>query len=258
MPTCIADQLISASVNPWVPAAAATVGVAATLGYGVLCNTSPLFAPVISRIPIARALALTFDDGPTAQFTPPVLDILDRFSAKATFFLIGENVGREKSLAKEISDRGHTIGNHTFNHHHNGTMRGTGYWLNQLTRTSDIIFAATSKRPALFRAPMGFKTPSQAWAVRALGMNYIGWRQRGFDTLPIPSPTIATFINRRMRPGHIVTLHDGLEPSRRHLSQQRTIEALPRILEHIVALNLRSLSLQEALAIPAYQIAATR
>ncbi len=258
MPTCIAYPIVSAGVNPWVPAVAATVGVAATFGYGVLCNTSPLFAPVISRIPTAAALALTFDDGPTAQFTAPVLDILDRFSARATFFLIGENVEREKSLAKEIADRGHTIGNHTFHHQHNGTMRGTAYWLNQLTRTGDAIFAATGKRPALFRAPMGFKTPAQARAVRTLGMTYIGWRQRGFDTLSIPSGTLATYINRRMRPGHIVTLHDGLEPARRHLSQQRTVEALPLILEHIAATNLRSVSLQEALAFPTCQITTTR
>lgn len=257
MPIHVADPLVSVAVNPWVPAVAAAAAVAATLGYGVLCNTSPLFAPVISRIPTAGAVALTFDDGPTAQFTSPVLDILDRFSARATFFLIGENVQREKSLAREILDRGHTIGNHTFNHHHTGAMRGTGYWQDQLARTSDIIFAATGKRPALFRAPMGYKTPAQARAVRGLGMTYIGWRQRGFDTLSIPPAAIATYINRRLRPGQIITLHDGLEPARRHLSQQRTIESLPGILEHISTLHLRSVSLQEGLPFPAYQIAPT-
>ena len=253
MPQPTLDNLSAWFAHPWVGGTAILAAGAATLGYSVLYCNSQIFAPVTSRIPTAGSVALTFDDGPSPQFTPAILDILDRFSAKATFFLIGVNVRAEEQLAREIVVRGHAVGNHTLNHHHTGILHGVGYWQQQLARTQDIILAATGKLPALFRSPMGLKTPAQARAVRALGLHYIAWQQRGFDTLSIPPATIAKYINRRIRPGNIITLHDGLEPARIHLSQRQTIAALPLILSHLAALNLRSLPLHDALPFSTYQ-----
>ncbi len=252
MPTPAAACFLS-SATTWT-AGIAAVGLGATsLGYAALYNNSQVFAPVISEIQDKGAVALSFDDGPTSPFTPQILTILDTYAAKATFFLIGVNAAREKQLVREITDRGHTIGNHTWNHDHSGTLRGAGYWQDEMMRTQDILHHAAGLIPALFRAPMGFKTPAQAKAARQLGLHYIGWRRRGFDTLKTTPQHISRRISLGLRPGAIVTLHDGIEPARLHLSQQCTVDALPQILQSMRDKQLAGKALHTALPFSAYQ-----
>src|SRR6266849_4639909 len=104
-------------VNPFlisVPAAViATGGVAA---YGAAFPRAQLFGPTICRTNSLRKLAITFDDGPNPAITPKLLDLLDRYQAKATFFLIGRFVRECPDLVKETAARGHVLGNHTETH----------------------------------------------------------------------------------------------------------------------------------------------
>ena len=104
-------------MNPFlvsVPAAlAATAGVVA---YGAVYPRAQLFGPTICRTNSPRRLAITFDDGPNPAITPKLLDLLDCYQAKATFFVIGRFVRECPELVKETAPRGHTIGNHTESH----------------------------------------------------------------------------------------------------------------------------------------------
>lgn len=106
-----------------------------------------------------KALYLTFDDGPHPVITPKVLDILDRYEAKATFFCVGENVKKFPTVFAEITKRGHRVGNHTFNHLSGWKTRNQRY-LNNVKQASGLI---DSK---LFRPPYGQISPGQIAALK--------------------------------------------------------------------------------------------
>ncbi len=253
MALTIASEIISNHpVLTGAMAIAAIGGVAA--GYSVLYSGSQIIAPVEKRIPRTDAVALTFDDGPTPGFTDRILDILAQHQAHASFFLIGSHAAARPELVRRMIAEGHTIGNHTWDHHHHGAWHGEAYWRDQLQRTSCALADATGRVPALFRAPMGFKTPPQARAVSGESMRYIAWRVRAWDTLQISPRTICRIVTAQLRPGDIVTLHDGLEPARRHCSQESTVRALPEILKILANRGLTSVSLEQGLAEPVYQV----
>lgn len=235
-------------------AAAAAASAAVGSCYAVLYSGSQIIAPVEKKIARADAVALTFDDGPTPEFTDRILEILARHQAHASFFLIGSHAAERPELVRRICEQGHTIGNHTWNHDHHGAWHGETYWRDQLRRTSSALAEASGRMPALFRAPMGFKTPPQARAVSKESMRYVAWRVRAWDTLKLSPRTICRIVTAQIRPGDIVTMHDGLEPARRHCSQESTVRALPEILKVLTDRGLTSVSLEQGLAIPAYQV----
>lgn len=212
--------------------AVAYAGAMTTLG-AVLYHNSPLVAPVISRIPKADAVAITFDDGPTPKFTVPILKALEAAGAKASFFCIGENMAAHKSLVRDMLAAGHCIANHTWSHEHAGILGTRRYWRSQLERASDLIAELSGARPTLFRAPMGFKVWNQAAVVRELHMRYVGWRASAWDTMDVTAAQIRRRIMKRLSAGDIILLHDGLEYARRHGSQAQTVAALPDILAFI-------------------------
>src|SRR5580700_11750957 len=98
---------------------APAVAIAAAAGltaYGAVYPRAQIFGRTICRTDSPQKLAITFDDGPNPSITPKLLDLLDRYRAKATFFLLGKYVRESPGLTKEISTRGHLIGNHTDTH----------------------------------------------------------------------------------------------------------------------------------------------
>ncbi len=233
-------------------AALAAGGAATLLAYSVFYSGSQVFAPVIRRLSDHRAVALTFDDGPSPVFTPLILEILAKHHAKASFCLIGRNVLRHPALAARIVAEGHTVANHSWDHDHHGIWRSRAYWTDQLEWTSRVMVDTTGKKPALFRAPMGFKTWPQSRAVRHAGLHYLAWRVRGWDTLNWSPETIVRMITSQLRGGDIVTLHDGLEPARQASSQERTVQALPRIIEAIHRRGWRCVALEGNLPLAVY------
>lgn len=99
-------------------------------------------------------VALTFDDGPNEVYTPQILDILDKHNIKATFFMIGHNVSIVPHMAKEVRDRGHTIGNHTYNHPSLASLEDDEV-LNEIQMTQDVIQSAVGFKPKFYRMPYG-------------------------------------------------------------------------------------------------------
>lgn len=240
--------------HPFLAEGAGALAIGAVaMWYSILYSGSQIVAPVTKIINQPDAVALTFDDGPTPGFTNRVLDILRSHNAHASFFLIGSQVREHPDLVKRMLAEGHTVGNHTWDHDHQGVWRGEGYWQDQLERTSAVLSRITGRSPALFRAPMGFKTPPQARAVRKQAMRYIAWRVRAWDTLRISPATICRIVTSQIRAADIVTMHDGLEPARRKCSQESTVRALPEILKILTARGLQSVSLEQGLAATTYQ-----
>jgi peptidoglycan/xylan/chitin deacetylase (PgdA/CDA1 family) len=163
------------AVNPWfigAPAiAAAAAGIAA---YGGMQPRAQLFGPTVCRTNSARKLAITFDDGPNPAITPKLLNLLDRYKAQATFFLIGRYVRECPELVSEISAHGHGIGNHTESH-------PNLFWKNpseirvELRLTHSAIRNVLGVPPKWFRPPFGFRNPWLAAEARELNMRVVMW-----------------------------------------------------------------------------------
>jgi peptidoglycan-N-acetylglucosamine deacetylase len=162
-------------VNPFlisVPAAViATGGVAA---YGAVHPRAQLFGRTICRTNGPRKLAITFDDGPNPAITPKLLDLLDRFQAKGTFFLVGRFVRECSALVKETAARGHVLGNHT-DTHPNLFWSTPKQIHEELSRCSDSIAQELGNPPKWFRPPYGFRNPWVIPAAAALGCTTVMW-----------------------------------------------------------------------------------
>lgn len=191
-----------------------------------------------------RAVALTFDDGPSAE-TERVLDVLDGLSLRATFFMIGRHAERLPRVARSVAERGHEIGNHSYSHpiYLYRTGRETR---RQLERAQAVIEDVTGVRPRFARPPCGVKTPAYFAAARELGLRTVQWEVAGFDWTRRRAPEIAHAVLRGARAGSIVLLHDGDDAGKR--DRRETVAALPLIAEGLSARGLGVAPLSALLA----------
>jgi peptidoglycan/xylan/chitin deacetylase (PgdA/CDA1 family) len=212
----------------------------------VMWPGSPLLGPNMSRLPMAaasrREVALTFDDGPDPMVTPRVLDMLDQYGAKASFFCVGNNVIAYPELVREIVRRGHSVENHTNSHPHAFPFFGPRALQQEIDSAQIAILATTGVAPIFFRAPMGFRNPFLAPIVERAGLRYTNWTRRGYDTFAKSAEPVWQRLQRGLAAGDILLLHDG-RSLRPHNEAPIILEVLPRLLKHLQAVNLKSVAL---------------
>lgn len=179
------------------------------------------------RVPTEeRVLHLTFDDGPIPEVTPWVLDLLDRYQAKATFFCVGDNVQRYPDIFQQMVDAGHSIGNHTF-HHLNGWHTDDLPYFRDVHRCAELV------RSQLFRPPYGRLMPRQrAFLERRYHIVMWDVLSGDFDASLSPEDCLRNVL-QHVEPGSIVVFHDSLK------ADPRLRFVLPRVLEHYHALGWR-------------------
>ena len=148
---------------PAVLATGAACAAAGIFSWAAVAPSSQIFGPTIRRTGDASTMALTFDDGPNPAVTPDLLGLLDRHQARATFFVMGRSMRAFPALAKEIADRGHTIGNHT-DTHAALTFLSARRIVGELDKCDDAIAAATGRRSRWMRPPFGFRGPAIEFA----------------------------------------------------------------------------------------------
>jgi peptidoglycan-N-acetylglucosamine deacetylase len=177
-----------------------------------------------------RGWALTFDDGPHAQGTPAVLDILAGTGVNATFFLVGEQVLRNPSLPGEILAAGHTIGLHC--HRHRNLLRLAPWQVrDDLRRAQAVIEDASGVSPALYRPPYGVLNASALQLARRAGWRTLLWTHWGRDWEKRATPeSIARLATDGVVEGSILLLHDADDYSASG-SWRRTALALPHVLD---------------------------
>jgi peptidoglycan-N-acetylglucosamine deacetylase len=152
---------------------------------------------------------LTIDDGPDSETTPVILDLLDRFDAKATFFLVGQRVPSAADLVQMILDRGHSIGNHTQTHPQFHFWRlGPRQLRHEVERFEETLTRLNFPIPCLFRAPTGMKNPYLHPILSVRGLLLVGWSGRAYDTQAKDAATAAERLLRTAEPGAILLLHD--------------------------------------------------
>ncbi|MDD3079642.1 MAG: polysaccharide deacetylase family protein [Paludibacter sp.] len=179
----------------------------------------PFFGKVTwRRNTSSKVIYLTFDDGPVPEVTPKVLDILDAYGWKATFFQVGDNVRKYPELHDEILNRGHKVGNHTFNH-----IKGFDY--STADYTDNVHKAAEYVNTKLFRPPYGRIKRSQ---IKALKTDYeiIMWDVITYDYDKNLSPgEVLNNVKKYLRKGSIVVFHDSIK------ARNNVLQVLPEAIE---------------------------
>jgi hypothetical protein len=150
--------------------------------------------------------ALTFDDGPHPEFTPRLMDILKKYEARATFFMVGEAAQRFPELVRRVAQAGHAIGNHSWDH-------ASFPFISRRERQEQIKACQQAITPygqRLFRPPYGEQNAVSRLDPLWLGYQVIGWNLEVGDWWDHDPYRMADLLVRRLRPGHIVLLHDAL------------------------------------------------
>ncbi|MFN8052011.1 MAG: polysaccharide deacetylase family protein [Acidimicrobiales bacterium] len=186
---------------------------------GQLWMVTPPMAP--------NTVALTFDDGPTPEYTPRILDILDRYGITATFFVLGQQVALHPDLAREIVRRGHSIANHTWNHPTLPTLP-VGKIDAQIYRTDDVIMLATRRRPTCVRPPYGAVNGTVLSRITGSLHFPVTWTVDPLDWKRPGAGVIASRVLAATRPGGVVLMHDGGG------NRSQTVAALPLVIQGLL------------------------
>jgi peptidoglycan/xylan/chitin deacetylase (PgdA/CDA1 family) len=174
-----------------------------------------------------KRIYLTFDDGPIPEVTEFVLETLDRYQAKATFFCVGENISKHETIAKQIVANGHVIGNHTYHHIKGWNTANTAYYEN-VDQCEEAISNAGINSRRLFRPPYGRISTRQIKNLRAQ-YDIVMWDVLTGDYNASLSPkNILRQITAATRPGSIVLFHDSIK------AYPRMKSVLPSYLVHFI------------------------
>ena len=207
--------------------------------------------PNWTRLPAAATarneIALTIDDGPDPIVTPQVLDILDRYATKATFFCVGEKAMRYPALCREIVRRGHAVENHSQHHRHYFSLLGPSGFTRELQTAQDTLTRITGQRPMFFRAPAGLRNPFLDLVLTRLGLQLASWSARGFDTRIGDGERVKNKLLHGLRAGAILLVHDG-NAARTPDGNPVILEVIPALLASAAAANLRFVTLRHALS----------
>lgn len=211
---------------------------------------SRLLGPNWTRLPEMGALpathvAITIDDGPDPIVTPRVLDVLDQYGARATFFCVGEQVRQHAALAREIRARGHTIENHSQHHLHRFSILGPRAMTAEIEAAQTTIATVVGEVPHFFRPPAGLRNPFLEPVLARLGLQLASWTRRGFDTINTDPDTILRRLTRGLRAGDILLLHDG-HAARTAQGEPVILAVLPRLLQRLAGAGLGTIALRTA------------
>ena len=160
-----------------------------------------------------KVVALTFDDGPTTRYTPQVLDVLARYQVPATFCQIGQLAQAQPALVRRVVGAGHRLCDHTTTHDTRLATRPPGVVDQQLRTSRELLrIASGGADVAYFRAPAGRWSPTLLRLSAQDGMQSLGWTIDTRDWTRPGTPAIVDAVERHVRPGAIILLHDGGGP----------------------------------------------
>jgi peptidoglycan/xylan/chitin deacetylase (PgdA/CDA1 family) len=182
----------------------------------------------------ARAVYLTFDDGPDVEWTPQVLDVLASHDARATFFVVGCHVEREGALLRRTRGAGHEIGNHGYSHRHPWLVSEEDSRA-EVRRGTDAIAQVLGLAPQLFRPAFGRRRAAMFDEARRSGQRVILWDVSAIDWGPFAKPERVLRRLERARAGDIVLLHDARN---RRNHPEVTVKVLPVLLRSLAARDL--------------------
>lgn len=155
-----------------------------------------------------KVIALTFDDGPHKKYTPEILDILDQYNAKATFFIVGENAEKNPEIVLRMYEEGHELAIHTYSHPFKTNVPNL---MKEIKRAHETIYGITGYSPTLFRPVEGQYTDGMIEAIVKEGYKVVMWSWH-LDTMDWKNPganKIADTVLKGAKEGNVVLFHDG-------------------------------------------------
>ncbi|KGR72942.1 polysaccharide deacetylase family protein [Streptococcus phocae subsp. salmonis] len=179
-----------------------------------------------------KLVALTFDDGPDPSTTPQVLSILAKYQAKGTFFMLGSKIAGNESLVKKVTDAGHEIDNHSWDHPDLTTLTAEQVKA-QVNNTSEAIKKASGQGPIYLRPPYGATNESVR---KASGLTEMLWTVDTRDWENHSTDGIMANLKQQLQPGGVVLMHD---------IHQTTVDALPTVMEYLKAEGYQCVTLKE-------------
>jgi peptidoglycan/xylan/chitin deacetylase (PgdA/CDA1 family) len=182
----------------------------ALLGYHVFAFRAQGLVRMHRRFATARReVWLTIDDGPDPEDTPRILALLAQHGARATFFVIGENVAAHPGLVRAIVAAGHEVAHHTQTHPLGSFWYASPARVRRELDQGLTALAAEGVRPNRFRPPAGVRSLWLGPALAARGLACIGWSARGFECRSGDADTVVRRVTRNLAPGAILLLHEG-------------------------------------------------
>jgi peptidoglycan/xylan/chitin deacetylase (PgdA/CDA1 family) len=196
-----------------------------------------------------RAVALTFDDGPS-EWTPPILDAFARHGGVGTFFVLGVAIAGREDVLRRVVAEGHELGNHAYSHTDPAAL-GDEALLDEIDRTTALVEGAAGARPRLFRPPYAAYDTRVARVARSAGLTPTVLRSIDpADWREADAGLIVSRVLDSLRPGAIVCLHDALPPTEPKGSPDRcpTVAAVPAILDGLAARGYAAVTVSQLLA----------
>lgn len=195
-----------------------------------------------------KVVALTFDDGPSAEWTPKILDALKKSGTKATFFMLGKHVEEYPDVARRVSQEGHDIGIHSYNHN-NFIYYNKDQVKEDIQHTERIIKNATGKTTKLFRPPKGWLSKREKKKIREFGYEVVLWSLNSKDWVTFDDKYMVKYILKHVRPGDIILFHDsGGALSTEGGDRHETVLTIPRLIEKLKEKGYRFVTVSELLA----------
>jgi peptidoglycan/xylan/chitin deacetylase (PgdA/CDA1 family) len=215
-----------------------------------LIPRSKLLGPNLTRLPYEAAqrgeVAITIDDGPEPAVTPQVLDILDHYQAKATFFCIARKAAQHPELCREIIRRGHTIENHSHAHHWYFSLLGPWNVYREVQTAQKVLSEVCGQTPRFFRPPAGLRNPTLQLVLERCGLRLCCWSKRGFDTRNGDAAAVLASLTRDLKGGDILLLHDG-NAAISATGNPVILDVLPELLARLKQARLRAVTLSTAI-----------
>jgi len=187
-------------------------------------------------------IALTFDDGPVEN-TLRILEILDKYHVKASFFCIGKNIEKHPEVFKLILEKGHFVGNHTYTHTRTMGFLSTAKLIEEIKKCDEICLETGGVKPLTFRPPFGIINPQTKKALEITGHRVIGWNVRSYDAIINSEKLILNRILSKIKPGDVILMHD---------TNEDTVEILEQLLLFLRSNNYRPVRVDTLFKIDAY------
>lgn len=201
---------------------------------------------VLNGSPQKRAVALSFDDAPDADFTPKVLDALKEANVKATFFVVGNRIETHPEVMKRIVREGHAIGNHSYNHANLPKLSDADF-REQVLRTDRIIARYTGYEPTMIRPPYGNISEDQIKWLASQKRKVVNWNVDSLDWKGLSAKQVATNVLSNIKPGSIVLQHSGGGEGE---DLTGTVEAIPEIVNKLRGDKVKLVTIPELLDLP--------
>ncbi|QDQ02937.1 polysaccharide deacetylase family protein [Lysinibacillus fusiformis] len=187
-----------------------------------------------------KIVALTFDDGPHKKYTSEILDLLAKYDAKATFFVVGQNAEKNPEVVLRMYEEGHEIANHTYTH---PLKTNVPNLMKEIKQTHETIYSISGYSPILFRPVEGQYTDAMIDAVVKEGYKVVMWSWH-LDTMDWKSPGVNKIVDtvlKGVKEGNIVLFHDGGG------NREQTVKAMKKILPELEKQGYKFVTIPELL-----------